>query len=48
MTGVCEIKHAPERRIRIGLGNLEEGEVRRVGGRKRKFVYRGYDPSIGD
>ena len=47
MAGVGEIEHAPEGCIGIGLGDLEEGEIRRVWGGERKLVDGRDDACVG-
>lgn len=48
MAGIGEVEHAPESSIRVRLGDLKEGEVWGVWGRKRELVDGGDDACVRD
>jgi len=45
---VGKVEHAPERGVRVGFGDLEEGEIGGVWGGQGELVDRGHDARVGD
>ena len=48
MASIREIKHAPERCVRVRLGDLEKWQIGGVWRGKGELIYRRYDTSVGD
>jgi hypothetical protein len=48
MTGICKVKHAPERSVRVWFGYLEEREIGRIRRWKGELVDGRYDAGVGD